>query len=114
MDTLKYKLLSYIHHSDSYFAKKIRNYLPISWKDILCDYELNDLNTALLMTTKKHEAEYESESDEGGGLGMVVDAGAGVGVGTGAGVVAGAGVSEEEASFFSLEYLWEKGCPDKI
>ena len=38
MDTLKYKLLSYIHHSDSYFAKKIRNYLPISWKDILCDY----------------------------------------------------------------------------
>ena len=64
MDTLKYKLLSYIHHSDSYFAKKIRNYLPISWKDILCDYELNDLNTALLMTTKKHEAEYESESDE--------------------------------------------------
>ena len=104
MESLKFKVLSYIHHSDSYFARKIRDYLPTSWKDILCDYELNDLKTTLLATTKEQEAENELEDDEGAGVG---DGMAGAGG-------AGAGVAEEETSFFSLEHLWEKGCPDKI
>ena len=106
MESLKFKVLSYIHHSNSYFARKIRDYLPTTWKDILCDYELNDLKTELLATTKKYEAEYES--DEGAGIGSGAEAGAEAGAGAGAGVV------EEETSFFSLEHLWEKGCPDKI
>ena len=110
MDTLKFKILSYIHHSNSYFARKIRDYLPTSWKDILCDYEFNDLKIELLATTKKYEAEYES--DEGAGIGS----GAGAEAEAEAGAEAGAEaeVVEEETSFFSLKYLWEKGCPDKI
>ena len=93
MDSVKYKFLSFIHRSNSYFAKKIRDYLPKSWKNILCDYELFDLNSNVIQTAKFYESQdclddssSNLESDYG---------------------------SDYENDKDKLRNIWKEGCPNE-
>ena len=89
MMNLKENFLLFIHNSNSYFAKKIRAFLPTSWANILCDYEINDVTANLL--------QYAHEQDQQNNDSLEAD---------------GSEDEIDETMPLDLKQCWNNACPD--